>query len=85
MPELHQALAAGDAARLQRLAHSLKGAASLFGVAAVTEAAQALESLGKAKQLAGAAEGYGRLEQELGRLRAALTEWLATSPSSSST
>jgi PAS domain S-box-containing protein len=80
MPELHQALAAGDAARLQRLAHSLKGAASLFGVAAVTEAAQALESLGKAKQLAGAAEGYGQLEQELGRLRAALTEWLTTAP-----
>jgi HPt (histidine-containing phosphotransfer) domain-containing protein len=80
MAELHQALAGGNVARVRRAAHSLRGAAGLFGVAGVTEAAEELESLGRSGQVAGAAEVYGRLERELGRLKAALAAFLASSP-----
>jgi TPP-dependent 2-oxoacid decarboxylase len=43
-------------------------------MAAATEAAQALENLGTANDLNGAAEAYARLEQALGRLQPALAE-----------
>jgi PAS domain S-box-containing protein len=80
MAEMQQAIADGDTARLGRSAHSLKGAAGLFAVASVTEPAQKLESLARSRQLAAAAEVYGCLEHELGRLRPALAALLASPP-----
>jgi HPt (histidine-containing phosphotransfer) domain-containing protein len=78
--EMRQALAEGDAARLTRPAHSLKGAAGLFAAPGVAETAQELESLGHEGQLAGATEVFGRLEQEYGRLKPALDALLGTEP-----
>jgi PAS domain S-box-containing protein len=76
MTEMRQALAGGNAARLEKAAHSLKGAAGLFAVPGVPEAARQLEALGRAGQLAEAAEVCGRLEHELGRLKPALAALL---------
>jgi PAS domain S-box-containing protein len=80
MTEMRQAIAEGNGARLERCAHSLKGAASLFAVPGVCGAAQELESRGRSGQLAGAAEVYGRLEHELARLMPALADLLTSSP-----
>lgn len=41
--DLRSALAAGDAERIERIAHKLAGAAGLFGFRAVTEQASKLE------------------------------------------
>jgi PAS domain S-box-containing protein len=77
MAELAGALARGEAAALKKPAHSLKGAAGLFGVPQVVEQAQRLESLGQAAQLEGAAEAYAELDKELGRLKQALAVMIA--------
>jgi PAS domain S-box-containing protein len=79
LAELREALAGGEASRLKRPAHSLKGAVGLFGAPGVVEAAQALESLGQAGALAGASEAYGRLEAEVRSLTSAL-EGLLSAP-----
>jgi PAS domain S-box-containing protein len=74
MAELREAIANGDASRLTMPAHSLKGAVGLFGAPGVVEHAQALESLGQAGELKGAPEAFGRLQEEMDRLRSALAE-----------
>ncbi len=80
MAELREAIAGGQAAGLQRAAHSLKGAAGLFGAAGVVENALRLESLGQAGELTGAMESYGRLEEEIRKLNSALADLLSSSP-----
>jgi CheY-like chemotaxis protein len=78
--ELDAALQSGDAFRLARPAHALKGAVGLFGVPAVVEAAQTLESLGKAGDVAAAREAFRRLEREMSSLEVALAELLSSRP-----
>jgi PAS domain S-box-containing protein len=72
MREMREAIAGGDAAGLKRPAHSLKGAVGVFGIASVFEAAQNLESMGRAGDLGQAEEVYAMLEEALRRLRSAL-------------
>ena len=80
MAEMWEAIAGGRADGLKRAAHSLKGAAGLFGAAGVVENALRLESLGQAGELTGAMESYGKLEEEIPKLNSALADLLSCSP-----
>jgi CheY-like chemotaxis protein/HPt (histidine-containing phosphotransfer) domain-containing protein len=62
-----------DAELLARGAHTLKGAAQVFGATAVVEVALSLETLGRRGELAGASELLETLEIHTRRLNAALT------------
>jgi PAS domain S-box-containing protein len=79
MGDLHDALNRGDAARLSRAAHTLKGTLGNLSAAAAAEAARRLEVLARAGDLAEAAGVYQTLDAAVERLQAALTE-LDTSP-----
>jgi PAS domain S-box-containing protein len=65
-------VAHGDAGRLKRNAHTLKGEVGNFGAGAAREAAEKLEIMGKNGNLAGAPEAVRLLEEELERLKPAL-------------
>jgi HPt (histidine-containing phosphotransfer) domain-containing protein len=69
LAQIHAAHRAGDAQQLERAAHSLKGSAANFGARAVVENAYAVERLGKAGELAAAADAIAQLENELARVR----------------
>lgn len=68
LEDLHAAAASGDARRLERTAHALKGSVSNFGAGVAVEAARSLEAMGRAQQLAGAAPVLASLEQSLNAL-----------------
>jgi CheY-like chemotaxis protein/HPt (histidine-containing phosphotransfer) domain-containing protein len=76
LEEIRGAIASGKAERLKQSAHTLKGAAGLFGSVAVVDEAQRLETMGQANELTEAAETHRRLESELGRLRQSLGNML---------
>ena len=76
MADIQEAIAAGEAARLKRSAHSLKGAVGIFGVAEVFEAVRQLETMGQEEDLSHAGEVYATLETTMGQLRADLTKLL---------
>lgn len=69
---MHQAIAAGDAAGLQRAAHSLKTGSANFGALAFATLCKQLEDLGKAGALDGTEEKIGALEAAYGEVVAAL-------------
>jgi CheY-like chemotaxis protein len=77
MAELNDAIIRGDASRLRRPAHSLKGAVGIFGAPGVVAAAVTLESLGQAGELSGATEAYSHLDRELGKLKSHLAAILS--------
>ncbi|MCG6659065.1 response regulator [Halomonas campisalis] len=66
--EIDAALAAGEARDLRRAAHTLKGSARVVGGLAAGEAAQRLEALAKAGDLAGAGEARDALVRRLAEL-----------------
>jgi len=70
--EIRAAAAAGDAARLKRVAHTLKGAVGYFGAPATVVAAQRLERMGRENDLTGVEEACGQLEAEIDLLRPTL-------------
>jgi HPt (histidine-containing phosphotransfer) domain-containing protein len=72
LTEARGALASGDAGKLQRLAHTIKGAVSTFGAAEAVAAALRLETLARAADLMAAPTALTDLEQALGRLGPAL-------------
>jgi signal transduction histidine kinase/CheY-like chemotaxis protein len=72
LAEMGEAIGGGDAPRLKRAAHSLKGAVAIFGDAEATEAARRLEAMGQAGDLTGAGEAHRGLAQAVTRLAAAL-------------
>jgi signal transduction histidine kinase/DNA-binding response OmpR family regulator len=71
--EMHEAAAAGDAARLRRAAHTLKGSLSVFGSSAAWEQAAQVEALAGSGRTAEAAPMLAGLAAQLDRLRPALT------------
>jgi HPt (histidine-containing phosphotransfer) domain-containing protein len=77
LAEIKAAVAAGDAARLNRSAHALKGAASMFGADGVCAAARTLESMGQSGSLAGAAQTCAALEEALRQFEPALASLLS--------
>jgi HPt (histidine-containing phosphotransfer) domain-containing protein len=72
MGEVRAAVAAGDAGALKRAAHTLKGAASNFGAAAVVAACLELEAMSRSGDLAAAVPARDRLEAAARDLDAAL-------------
>jgi signal transduction histidine kinase/DNA-binding response OmpR family regulator len=77
--DVRTALAEKDPARLQRAAHTLKGAVSNFGATAAWDAAWRLEELGRNGRCPDAADGFAALEVEMDRLTQALAD-LAAAP-----
>jgi len=72
--ELRGAIETGDAARLSRAAHALKGSLGNLSADTAGAAALRLEILGRTGSLADAADAYRSLETELVRLNAALSD-----------
>lgn len=66
---IHAAIAAQDAHRLERSAHSLKGSVANFGAAGAVAAALRLEKLGRAQSFDGVAGAVADLESQLSQLR----------------
>jgi two-component system sensor histidine kinase/response regulator len=66
------AVSAKDADRLQRAAHSLKGAVATLAAQKAFDAALRLERLGRAGDLADADKAYAALEAQIERLRSVL-------------
>lgn len=70
--ELESSLAAGDAARVYRASHALKGSAANFNASAVVGRAACLEAQGRTGNLGGAREVFDQLCRESDILLAAL-------------
>lgn len=69
LQELEEAVTAGDAKRLEREAHTLKGSVANFGAAPVTDAAFALETMGRNQDLSTAKQGLQHLQNTLNTLK----------------
>ncbi len=63
--DLEDALACGDAPRIKRSAHSLKGSAGLFAAEEVTATAQELENLGESGDLTSGRVVFERLTPQV--------------------
>lgn len=72
LEEIRAAIASGDAQRLQRTAHSLKGALECLCAERAAVAARRLEELGRGGDLSSAADVCSVLARELDRLIAAI-------------
>ncbi len=70
--EMGAAVEQGDAEKLERAAHALKGSSATLGAVPLSALCQELESMGRAGGLDGAAEGLAQAEAEYERVRAAL-------------
>jgi HPt (histidine-containing phosphotransfer) domain-containing protein len=73
---IEAAIAAQDAAGLQRTAHTLKGAASTIGANALQAACRHLEELGKQQHVHDAAHAIGDLRHEYARVQDAIAQLL---------
>ena|SRR5689334_12223874 len=73
LDDIHKALEAGDAHKLERAAHGLKGSVANFGASAAVEAAFQLEQFGKAGKLDQAPPALAALERTLASLHAELS------------
>jgi two-component system sensor histidine kinase/response regulator len=72
LAQLRDAIEANDDAGVRRAAHTLKGAAGVFGAHAACETAKQLESAGTLGDLSPAAEQFAFLEAEIDQLNRAL-------------
>ncbi len=68
MTQIRAAIDRGEATRIGRTAHSLKGAIGVFSKTAAFEAAQVLESMGQAGDLTDVEDACNTLENELRQL-----------------
>ena len=75
---LTNAIASGDAAAVERAAHSLKGMAANLGARDVTQAASELELMGRNRDLTKSADIQGGLKMAIDRLVSALRGYLGT-------
>ena len=71
---LHEAIRHSDAYRLERVAHSLKGALATIGATTARSLAHELEIMGQSGQLEGSPSTLHKLEGELDRLAAFFDE-----------
>jgi HPt (histidine-containing phosphotransfer) domain-containing protein len=74
--ELEQSLAAGDAAKFTRAAHSIKGSSSNLGAAALRTVAEKLEHHARTQGLDGTAHALAEIKREFERARAELATYL---------
>jgi HPt (histidine-containing phosphotransfer) domain-containing protein len=78
LAEIRAGLASGDAKRVQRAGHTLKGSAGIFCAPRVIAAAARFEQLGRDQDLPQAAALVDELEIEVSQLLAALDAALKT-------
>ncbi|MCH5374361.1 MAG: response regulator [Planctomycetes bacterium] len=76
MSQAHDALAKGDASRLQRAAHTIKSSVRLFGAKRAFEFCYDLENLAKRGKLGEASAAVARLDAELEELMDSLRTYL---------
>ena len=69
LSELHEAVECGDARRLERTAHGLKGSVSNFGARPAVDAALQLETMGRAQKMVEVEQVLHTLELALAALR----------------
>jgi two-component system sensor histidine kinase/response regulator len=69
LSELRAAIETGDAKRVERTAHGLKGSVSNFGARPAVDAALQLETMGRAQKLAEVEQVFHSLEMALAALR----------------
>ena len=69
---LREAVRGGEAPGVRRLAHALKGSCGSMGTTEMARLSETLERAGASGDLSGAEELLGRLEEEFGRVGAAL-------------
>ena len=69
---LREAVEEGDPLTVERVAHTLKGAAGNMGAPGMAAICAELQDVGASGDLGGAVELLGRLEKEFGRVRPAL-------------
>ena len=74
LDDLRRALAAQDADKFRRAAHSLKSNSNTFGALALGAMARELELTGVTKVIEGGGQPLDALAQEYSRVAAALTE-----------
>lgn len=72
--DLRAGIAAQDAAKVERAAHSLKGSVGNFGVKSTADLALQLEIMGRSRTLDRAPEILTALEKEMSRVSARLAE-----------
>jgi two-component system sensor histidine kinase/response regulator len=72
MAAIEEAVSAKDSERLQRAAHSLKGAAATLSAQKAFEAALSLERLGRSGDLSQVEKAYALLEMQVQRLQSVL-------------
>jgi CheY-like chemotaxis protein len=82
LAQVRAAVEAKDAAKLQRAAHTLKGAVGTFGARGTFEAALRLETMGRSCDLTGAPEATRELEHAVARLQQALADYTRAEPAS---
>ena len=68
MRDLESALGRGDAAEVQRLAHTIKGAVDSCGASRAYDAAMVLERMGRGGELDSAPAAYATLGREIERV-----------------
>ncbi len=73
LSDLESAVMRGDGAAVERIAHTLKGAVSVFGAERACVLSERMERLGRHGTLEAAREGYARLRAEVLALEADLT------------
>jgi HPt (histidine-containing phosphotransfer) domain-containing protein len=76
--QIREAIDSRDPQKLERSAHSLKGAVSNFGAHTATQAAYQLEVIGRSARLHEAPEALLHLEGRLAELRPALLQLAET-------
>lgn len=71
-------ISAGDADRLRRVAHSIKGSAASLGATSLADIALVLEAIGKSGTTEGASDRLASLQEEFARVQAVLEKELKT-------
>jgi CheY-like chemotaxis protein/HPt (histidine-containing phosphotransfer) domain-containing protein len=77
MAALDQALRAGDADQVKRMAHTIKGAVGTFGATPAWDASYRVETLGREHALAEAGPAWQEMQAVIERLRKALAAFEA--------
>jgi HPt (histidine-containing phosphotransfer) domain-containing protein len=77
LEELREAIGAGDAASVERVAHTLKGSSGNMGATRMSAICAELQDVGGSGDLARAAGLFEGLEEEFGRIRPALEAEMA--------
>jgi HPt (histidine-containing phosphotransfer) domain-containing protein len=76
LQEMRDGITAGDAAAIERNAHTLKGSAQLFAADRVVSLARQIEEMGRERELENVVAAFESLQQEVARLNSSLQTYL---------